>query len=160
MRRRWRRPPDVLALRSMADFYLRAGRTVPAEALLRRIVDGKVKAGDADMMRARRQLGLLLSSQGDYRNLQKARDLIKQNLAAGEPSAADRRAMAMFDAMDPDHARHDEAMRRLENLLDDKSAGAGGSLPVGADVPVGGAWPQAGALFRKLMAPPVQTRAT
>ena len=73
-------PQDVLALRSMADFYCRAGKTVPAEALLRRIVDGKVKAGDADMIWARRQLALILAAQGGYGNLQKARELDQAEL--------------------------------------------------------------------------------
>ena len=68
---------------------------MPAEALLRRIVDGKVKAGDADMIWARRQLAVIFSARGGYRNMQKARDLIEQNLAAAEASVADRRVKAM-----------------------------------------------------------------
>ena len=115
-------PQDVLVLRSVADFYCRVGKAVPAEALLRRIVDGKVQAGDADMIWARRQLALIFSARGGYRNMQKARDLIEQNLAAAEASVADRRVKASLDAADPDHARRDEAMRTLETLLEDKSA--------------------------------------
>ena len=53
-------PKDVLTLRSVADFYCRAGKLATAEGLLRRMVDGKVKAGDADMMWARRQLALII----------------------------------------------------------------------------------------------------
>ena len=144
-------PQDILVLRAVADFYCRVGKAVPAEALLRRIVDGKVKAGDADMIWARRQLALIFSARGGYRNMQKARELIEQNLAAAEASVADRRVKASLDAADPDHARRDEAMRTLETLLEDKSATPEDLFQLAQMYRSAGAWPQASALFRKLI---------
>ena len=144
-------PQDVLVLRSVADFYCRMGKAVPAEALLRRIVDGKVQAEDADMIWARRQLAMIFSSRGGYRNMQKARDLIEQNLAAAEASVADRRVKANLDAADPDHARRDEAIRTLETLLEDKLPRRKTSSSWPRCTGLAGAWPQASALFRKLI---------
>ena len=144
-------PQDVLVLRAVADFYCRVGKAVPAEALLRRIVDGKVQAGDADMIWARRQLALIFSARGGYRNMQKARDLIEQNLAAAEASVADRRVKASLDAADPDHARRDEAIHTLETLLEDKSATPEDLFQLAQMYRSAGAWPQASTLFRKLV---------
>ena len=49
-------PQDVAVIRTVADFYGRAGKPQLAEAMLRRILDGKVPTKEPDMMWARRQL--------------------------------------------------------------------------------------------------------
>jgi cellulose synthase operon protein C len=144
-------PEDPLVLRSVADFYCRVGKLVPAEAILRRLVDGKVKVSDADLTWARRQLALVFSSRGGYRNLQKARELIEQNMAAGEVSVLDRRVKAGLDASDPDRSRRDDAIRTLETLLQDQSATPDDRLQLAQMYRAAGAWQQASTLFRKLI---------
>ena len=59
--------------------------------------------------------------------------------------------MAILGAADPDHARHDEAIHSLESLLEDKSAMPEDLFQLAQMYRSAGAWPQASAVFRKLV---------
>jgi cellulose synthase operon protein C len=144
-------PQDPLVLRTVADFYCRTSKTAPAENILRKFVEGSIQAQDADVMWARRQLALILSARGGYRNNQKARELIEKNLAMAETSVLDRRAKAGLDAMDPNPTRRDQAMHTLETLLEEQSATPDDLFQLAQMYRDAGAWGQASALFRKLV---------
>ena len=52
-------PENLVVVRAISGFYLRSGKLAAAEAQLRRILDGKVKAEKQDVYGARRQLALI-----------------------------------------------------------------------------------------------------
>ncbi len=116
------KPNDPEVVRSVADFYQRIGKTVEAEALLRLIIDGKVKGDDANLFWARRQLALITAAKGGLINMEAARNLIEQNLAAAGNSADDWRIMVRFDSLDPRRKRKDEAIDILRKMMEGQQA--------------------------------------
>jgi tetratricopeptide (TPR) repeat protein len=145
-------PNDIRVLRAAADFYARVNKSVAAEAILRQIIDGKVKAEKGDVAWARRQMAILASAKGGYQNIQKARALVDKNLQADKESVLDRRILASLDATDPDRSRRDEAIRTLEKLLEDQSASTEDRFRLAQMYRSSGAWTQASTMFRKLIA--------
>ena len=137
-------PQDPSMVRAVADFYYRTGKVGPAEALLRQIIDGKVRSQEADVTWARRQLALILIARGGYANVQKARDLIEKNLAT-ETSAPDRRLIVRV-------SRRDEAIRVLESMLQEQSATPQDRFALAKMYLAAGAWVKANAQFRSLVA--------
>jgi tetratricopeptide (TPR) repeat protein len=116
------KPNDPDIIRNVADFYQRIGKTVEAEALLRLIVDGKVKAEDANLFWARRQLALLTAAKGGLLNMEAARKLIQQNLAATANSPEELRIIVKFDIADPRKSAKDEAIDILNKMMDGQQA--------------------------------------
>jgi tetratricopeptide (TPR) repeat protein len=116
------KPNDPGVVRSVADFYQRIGKTVEAEALLRLVIEGKVKGDDANLFWARRQLALITAAKGGLINMEAARKLIEQNLAAAANSPDDMRIKARFSALDPRRSRKDEAIDILTKMMDGKQA--------------------------------------
>ncbi len=116
------KPNDPEVVRSMADFYQRIGKTVEAEAMLRLIIDGKVKGDAANLSWARRQLALLTAAKGGSSNMEAARKLIELNLAATSNSADDWRIMVKFDTLDPRRSRKDEAIDILNKMMEGQQA--------------------------------------
>jgi len=145
-------PQDPFVVRSVADFYCRTGKPLPAEALLRRIIDGKVKTEQPDVIWARRQLAIIYAARGGYQNLQKARQLIEDNLAAAESSVLDRRVKASLDAADPSRSRRDDAIAVLETMLQDQSATPEDRLELARMYLATGAWGKASTQLRGLVA--------
>ncbi len=115
-------PNDPEVVRSVADFYQRIGKMVEAEALLRLIIDGKVKGDDANLFWARRQLAQITAAKGGSINIEAARNLIEQNLTATGNSADDWRMIATFDTIDPRKSRRDEAIDILRKMMEGKQA--------------------------------------
>ena len=145
-------PQDPFVVRSVADFYCRTGKPVPAEALLRRIIDGKIKASDADVVWARRQLALVFAARGGYQNIQKARDLIEENLAAADASVLDRRVQASLDAVDPKRSQRDKAISTLESMLQEQAATAEDRFKLAQMYLAAGSWIKASSQLRNLVA--------
>ena len=116
------KPDDSIVVCSVADFYRRIGKTVEAEALLRRIIDGKVKAEEANLLWARRQLALITAAKGGLVNMENARKLIEQNLAQGGNSPDDLRIKVTFDVTDPRRSRKDEAINTLAKMMEGQQA--------------------------------------
>ena len=116
------KPDDPAVVRSVADFYQRIGKTVEAEALLRWIIDGKVKGDVADVLWARRQLALITAAKGGLVNMENARNLIEQNLALSSNSLDDLRLRVKLDTIDPRRSRRDEAINILSKMMDGKQA--------------------------------------
>jgi tetratricopeptide (TPR) repeat protein len=144
-------PDDPLVVRGVADFYYRNGKPVPAEALLRKIIDGKIKSPETDVIWARRQLAIIFATRGGYTNLQKARELIEQNMVASKGSAADRRLKAGLDASDPTVSRRDDAIHGLETLLQEDSATPEDRFRLAQMYLAAGQWVKASAQFRNLV---------
>jgi tetratricopeptide (TPR) repeat protein len=111
-------PDDPDRIRQVASFYLRAGQGDRAAALLRRVVDGKVPADEAQMAAARRDLAAALASAGGYAPFREALGLLDRNLRSNPASRVDLRAKAATLAQRPGH--RSEAVALLERL---KSSG-------------------------------------
>ena len=109
-------PQDIAVARLVADFYSRTRKWQPAEALLRGILDGKMQAGEVDVTWARRELAKILGSSGKYPDLQKAVNLVEQNLSSPLASVADRQLLAKLTASDPRQGARDKAIGLLESL--------------------------------------------
>ena len=117
------KPNDPEVVQSMADFYQRIGKTVEAEAMLRLIIDGKVKGERTPILSwARRQLALLTAAKGGSSNMEAAQKLIELNLAATSNSADDWRIMVKFDTLDPRRSRKDEAIDILNKMMEGQQA--------------------------------------
>jgi tetratricopeptide (TPR) repeat protein len=142
---------DPLVLRSVADYYCRVAKLVEAEALLRQIIDGKVKAEKGDVAWARRQLAQVILSRPGYKNIQKARELVEQNLAADEASVLDRQLMARIDAADPDPAKRRKGMQGLKGLEAEQAATPEDLFRLAQMYRGSDAWTESSTLFRKLL---------
>jgi tetratricopeptide (TPR) repeat protein len=116
------KPDDPGVVRSVADFYQRIGKTTDAEALLRMIIDGKVKGDEANLLWARRELAKITAAKGGLLNMEAARKLIQQNLDASANSADDMRIKAKFSALDPRASRRDEAIDILKKMMEGQLA--------------------------------------
>ncbi len=109
-------PQDIATVRLVVDFYTRSGRSQSAEALLQGILDGKTQASDVDVAWARRELARSLGVGGKYPDLQKAVNLVEQNLSGPLASVADRELLAKLTAADPRRGARDKAIELLESL--------------------------------------------
>ena len=145
-------PQDIAVTRVVANFYARTSKLQSSEALLQRIIDGKVQGENSDLVWARRQLALICATRGGYENLQKARKLLEQNLAGSEASALDRRALYQVSAADPQRAKRDQAVPLLEEMLKDQTATPDDQLKLAIMYEAAGEWIKAGNLYRSLVA--------
>jgi tetratricopeptide (TPR) repeat protein len=123
------RPEDYAVRKKAAGFAMRAGPLPAAEALLRPVVVGQVKAPDADAAWARRGLALVLSANPDEPHFAEALALVglrldggkivaaeKAPALAGEELAREQRAQAEVLASRPQRAYRTAAIARLEDL--------------------------------------------
>jgi cellulose synthase operon protein C len=123
------RPEDFAVRKKAAAFAMRAGPLGAAEALLRPVVGGQVKAPDADAAWARRGLALVLSANPDEAHFAEALALVGLRLDGGqvvpaekapalaaEELAREQRAQAEVLASRPQRAYHAAAIARLEDL--------------------------------------------
>ena len=136
----------------MADFYCRTGKPALAENQLSRIIDGKVRSSDSDVVWARRQLAMILVNRGGYQNFQKARDLIDKNLASPAVSVLDCRAKATIDALSPEATRRKNGLQMLETMVQDQSATPEERFALAQMYLAAGNWTQASIQFRNLVA--------
>jgi len=107
-------PTDAKIVRAVAEFYLRAKKTQPASAQLEKIVGGKIKTEGETLKWARRQLALILAP-GNYRDWERAKRLIDENLASGS-NTDDQRIKADILAMARLKGSRDELQKLLEDL--------------------------------------------
>ncbi len=110
-------PDNAMVTRRVAEFYLRSGKSDEAEAQLRRIAEGPVKAAPEDVVWARRALAMMLADRGGYDNLMQGMALVQKNLARPAPAAEDRRAHAVLLASHPRRSQQSRAIGVLEELL-------------------------------------------
>jgi predicted Zn-dependent protease len=145
-------PQDMITVRTVADFYRRAGKLLPAEALLQKILDGKLQTKDSDLAWARRQLAMILAARGDYPGLQKAQAMIETNLASPEASNEDRQLKARLMAADPTKGKREEAIPIWKQVLQDPSATPEDRLFLVRAYLNAGNWIEASNLLRGLVA--------
>jgi tetratricopeptide (TPR) repeat protein len=114
-------PRDPTALRAAAEFSLRAGKGDEATAYLKRLMDLQQEAPDAAAW-ARRLLGLVMiaNSKKDYQERRaelKALDFLdRPPEAAANESADDKRARALFLAVQRRRSDREAAVRVLEDV--------------------------------------------
>ncbi len=116
------KPDDQIVVRNVADFYQRIGKTVEAEALYNRILQGKVKADAGNISWARRQLAQIIAAKGGLVNMEAARKLIEENLTMAANSADDLRIKARFYAVDPRSSMKEEAIATLQKMMEGQQA--------------------------------------
>ena len=143
-------PQDIAVARVVANFYARTGKLQSSEALLQRIIDGKVQGENSDLVWAKRQLALIYAARGGYDNLQKAQKLLE--LAGSEASALEHRALAQVYAADPQRLKRDRALLLLENMLEDQTAIPSDQLKLANMYEAAGDWIKASNLYRSLVA--------
>ena len=145
-------PQDAVVVRAAADFYFRTRKSALAEVQLKRIIEGKLRAPEADVFWARRELALIVANRGGYQNFQRARELIDKNLATAEASVLDRRARAIIDVSDPVRSRRKEGIHMLETMVQDQIATSEDRYELAQMYLAAGNWIQASIQFRNLVA--------
>ena len=110
------RPDFLLAIRVLADFYVRNQDFQHATPLIQRLLDGKVQASESDLMAVRRMKVIILEKQG-YSKLKEATDLIDRNLASSLASPEDKRLKVRLLLADPRRARSPELLELEESLV-------------------------------------------
>ncbi|MCL4193367.1 MAG: tetratricopeptide repeat protein, partial [Thermoguttaceae bacterium] len=111
-------PEGGVTARKVAEFYLKTGKSQPAEEQLQRIAEGKVKVEEADQVWARRALALVLAGRGGFGNLKDGLNLVEENLNRKQIAPEDQRVKAILLSSHPKRAEREEAIRVLEDLLD------------------------------------------
>ena len=87
------KPDFPLAIRVLADFYVRNQDLQRAAPLIERLLSGEVQASESDLVSARRMKATILATQG-YPKLKEAIELIDRNLAS--PLASPRTNASRF----------------------------------------------------------------
>jgi tetratricopeptide (TPR) repeat protein len=112
------RPDDLLALRGLAEFYLRTARPAQAEPILRHLIDSATAAPAEIAIRARRQLAVALATAARPDGFPEALALLDRNGQIHGRTVEDDRARAAVLATRPDRRR--EALRLLVDSRDRK----------------------------------------
>ncbi len=144
-------PKDVSVAMTVADFYRRTGKLLQADALLHKILDGKIEANESELVVARRLLAQICAARGDYKNLQQAQELIEKNLASIYASPFDRRFYATLKASDPQVVERVKAMEMWKKLVEDQLATPDDALSLAKMYLAAGNWSEASALLRNLV---------
>jgi len=110
-------PDSSLVTRHLAKFYLNTNRLELGEEQLKKIVNKKVKASEAEANWARRRLAFALLTSGGHKNRNEALSLIEQNLETGGANLQDQRAKVMILATRPRGRQRRDAIKILESLV-------------------------------------------
>ena len=116
------KPDDPHVNYSVAVFYQKIGKAAEAEEILKRIVEGRTKAGEADLIQARRLLAKYLLAKGGLKNMEIARNFIEQNLASADNSVDDLRIKAQILSLSASRACKDEAIVALTKIVEGQQA--------------------------------------
>ncbi|MEI8375716.1 MAG: tetratricopeptide repeat protein, partial [Planctomycetota bacterium] len=97
--------PDLpMAVRLLADFYLRNQDIQRATPLIERLLSGTLQTSESDLVAARRMKAILLANEG-YSKRKEASELIDRNLASPMASPQDKRLKIQFLLADPRQVR-------------------------------------------------------
>ncbi len=111
-------PDQPLAIRVLADFYVRNGNFQRAAPLVERLLSGGVPASENDLVSARRlKAEILLSPNQGYSKLKEAAELIDRNLASSLAQPQDTRLKIRILLADPRQARGAEVLELAEKLV-------------------------------------------
>lgn len=116
------RPDDFILLAAAADFFLRADRPLEAEPLLRKLLATEIAAPAELVVKARRQLALILAASTDAARHQQAVELLTLNQKLRGPNLADARAFALVEGFAT--ANKVEAVRKFKETLGSRPATA------------------------------------
>jgi tetratricopeptide (TPR) repeat protein len=118
-------PEDLQRAQQLAAFYLgplypRLDRTEKATPLINQILkagaDGKLTAGDTNLLWARRMAAKLLAATGDYQNSIKAENLLRSNSQDSSLLIEDKLAMAEILATRPEPGSRKRAIALFEEI--------------------------------------------
>ena len=115
------RPDNSLAIRNLADHYLRNRDLQRATPLIERLLSGTVQASESDLVSARRMKASILLTEG-YPKLKEAIDLIDRNLASQMGTVQDKRIKIRLLLADPRQVYGPEVLDLAESLV--KTGGA------------------------------------
>ncbi len=130
-------PRDPVTVRAATAFYLRAGESLAAQRLLKRILDGTAEVNQEYGNWARRRMASILVQRGSYRNAQEAIGLLEKNVASTAVTAADKRMLAELLPSE----RRSEAIGMLQGL--GTAAEPGDRLQLAILYKADGSWPKA-----------------
>ncbi len=145
-------PEDLPTIRAAVDFFIRNRKIALAEPMLQKIVDGAVKADEANMLWARRQLALTSASHRDYRGLRKAQHLLELNRDSTGGSIADLQVLARLYASDPSRARRGEAIAIWEDMIQRQQATLADRYSLAQLYLSAGEWTKASGMLRSVVA--------
>jgi cellulose synthase operon protein C len=146
------KPDEIAVIRRVVEFYLRNNRMKEAEPLLQRILKGKIKADPQDACWARRNMAVIVSSSGEYNAIQKARQLIQENLRQFPDSVNDQRILALIDLSDPSPQRREEGMKAFQKMIAEGKASSDDLFTLANQYLGKNDWKNANELFLKLLA--------
>lgn len=115
-------PNDPVVIKRAVEFYQRQNRPKEAMVMLERLIEGK-GTEQADVVWARRRLGLILFESGGYQDFLQAVKLIDENLKVDPNSLFDRRIKARLLATRATRKQRQEAIAVLEDLLKGDQSG-------------------------------------
>lgn len=110
-------PDDARVLRRVANFYLSQGNSIATKPHLERMVGQAITVEPDDLRWSRRNLAMILSSQGDYASYERGISLLNQNLASDSDSMPDRRAKAILLASRGESKSRAQAIRLFEEVV-------------------------------------------
>jgi tetratricopeptide (TPR) repeat protein len=152
------KPNEVAVLRSVASFYVRAGRSAGAEPHLRRILDRKLAVSDQDVGWARRSLALVLA-EGDHArfpeglSLDAAGKVVPANQPPADDPLEEQRAQARVLATQKRrHLLRTKAIALLVDLHRRQALTPEDQFLLSQLYEADGAWPKAREQLRGLLA--------
>jgi len=109
--------PDLpMAIRLLADFYLRSQDLKHATPLIERLLSSELQSSESDLVAARRMKAIVLYGEG-YPKLKEASELLDRNLASPFASAQDKRLKIRFLLTDPRQARSPQVLELAASLV-------------------------------------------
>jgi cellulose synthase operon protein C len=112
-------PDDLDVNRGLASFLVRSGRLNPARETLQKIIDSTVDSTVAKSSKAwaRRMLAELMADRGNFKEMQRAMELLRQNVdETGEPSVDDTLLRIKLLSNRPEPASWKQAIEVFEEL--------------------------------------------
>ncbi len=143
---------DPNVVRQVAAFYLRSGKTQPAETQLRRITEGEIGGTTEELSWARRRLALVRADRGGYANLVRGLALLDENLSGANPDVEDQRAKAVLLSSHPERRKREQAIGLLESLVQRRRAAAKDRFVLAKLYLARGDWANASRHMRSLLA--------
>ena len=116
-------PDRSLAIRVLADFYLRGHDSRRAVPLIERLLSGEIQTSQNDLVIARRMKASILVEQG-YGKLKEAMELVDRNLASPLAGPQDKQLKIRLLLLDSNRAQGPEILELAESL-----ANKGGAEP-------------------------------
>jgi tetratricopeptide (TPR) repeat protein len=144
-------PQDARLLSQCAGFYVRNGQSARAEALLRRLIDPAAAAPEGTVVRARRELAVLLTRAGGSQGFREALALLEENAKVSKTNLFDLRTKGLVLATHPAHRSEAIVLLKKGFFSDTASPPPGVRFLVARLHEAEGNWPVAAGQLRALV---------